>query len=74
MPKMTDVSAGAIFRLVGGEQFFAAANATYSKRGTAIGYHRRHGDSSIPIPDKTNVARPSNLSREEFVAALHDER
>jgi hypothetical protein len=36
MPKMTDVSAGAIFRLVGGEQFFAAANATYSKRGTRL--------------------------------------
>jgi hypothetical protein len=55
MPKMTDVSAGAIFRLVGGEQFFAAANATDSKRGTAIGYHRRHGDSSIPIPDNSTT-------------------
>ena len=27
-PEMTDVSAGAVFRLVGGDQFFAAANAT----------------------------------------------
>jgi hypothetical protein len=36
MPKMTDVRAGSVFRLVGGDQFFVAANATYSKRGTAM--------------------------------------
>jgi hypothetical protein len=74
MPKMTDVGAGTVFRSVGGDQVFIASNATFSKRGTAIRDHRRHSNSSIPIPDKTNVARPSNLSREEFVAALHYER
>jgi hypothetical protein len=30
------------------------------------GIHERE----IPIPDRTNLARPSNLSREEFVVAL----
>jgi hypothetical protein len=40
VPKMTDVRAGAVFRLVGGDQFFVAANAVYSKRGMAIGAWR----------------------------------
>jgi hypothetical protein len=29
MPKMTDVRAGTVFRLVGGDQFFVAPNAIY---------------------------------------------
>src|SRR5262249_3174377 len=66
MPKMTDVRAGAVFRLVGGNQFFVAVNTTYSERGTAIGDHRRHSNSSIPIPDRTNVAPPSNQQRVFF--------
>jgi hypothetical protein len=51
MPKMTDVRAGTVFRLVGGEQFFVASNATYSESGAAVGDHRRRMDSSIQIPD-----------------------
>jgi hypothetical protein len=52
MPKMTDMRAGAIFRPVGSDQLFATLNAVDTENGTAVGDHRRHMDSSIPIPDK----------------------
>ena len=67
MPKMADVRAGAAFRLVGGDQFFGAANATYSKRGTPIGDHRRH-NNSIPIPDGIVVNTTFNSAASLFLS------
>ena len=67
MPNMTDVRAGAVFRLVGGDQFFGAANATYSKRGTPIGDHRRH-NNSIPIPDRIVANTTFNSAASLFLS------
>jgi hypothetical protein len=68
MPKMMDVRAGAVFRLVGGDQFFGAANATYSKRGTPIGNHRRHNNFSIPIPDRIAANTTFNSAASLFLS------
>src|SRR5262245_42588960 len=59
MPKMTDVRAGAVFRPVGSDQLFATPNAVDTESGTAVGDHRRHMNSSIPIPDGIIVASRS---------------
>jgi hypothetical protein len=67
MPNMTDVRAGAVFRFVGGDQFFGAANATYSKRGTPIGDHRRH-NNSIPIPDRIVANTTFNSAASLFLS------
>jgi hypothetical protein len=67
MPNMTDVRASAVFRLVGGDQFFGAANATYSKRGTPIGDHPRH-NNSIPIPDRIVANTTFNSAASLFIS------
>jgi hypothetical protein len=68
MPKMTDVRAGAVFGLVGGDQFFAAANATYFKSGTAIGDHCRHRNSLNTDPDRIETNTTFNSAASHFLS------
>jgi Peptidase family M41 len=74
---MTDVGAGAIFRLVGSDQVFATPNAAYCKCGTANGGYCHHSHSSKPIPDgrcgtTADRVEASEVTEREIDIAVRD--